>query len=196
MTQPWNGHRYVVVDVEGNGQRPPDLVEIAIVPVEDGVIGEGRSWLVRPPRPITAMARRIHRIGDDEVAAAPLAGEVAGEIGEHLDGAVFVAHNAHVDLDVIGRAVPGYTPSLVVDTLKAARRLRPGRMSYKLGSLADAFGLADGIGVGLRPHRATYDALICARLLVHLAAPQDGPPLTLADLVGEERTGDAAPTLF
>ena len=42
----WTGQSFVVVDVEGNGQQPPDLVELAAVPVVDGVIGEPVSWLV------------------------------------------------------------------------------------------------------------------------------------------------------
>src|SRR5947209_281392 len=32
----WTSLRYAVVDVEGNGQQPPDLVELAIVPIIDG----------------------------------------------------------------------------------------------------------------------------------------------------------------
>ncbi|WP_158293090.1 MULTISPECIES: exonuclease domain-containing protein [Kribbella] len=62
-----------MVDVEGNGQQPPDLVEISIVPIQNGTIGQPKNWLVRPPRPITAMARHFHRITDDEVADAPTA---------------------------------------------------------------------------------------------------------------------------
>ena len=38
--------RYAVVDVEGNGQQPPDLVDVAVVPVARGIIGPVASWLV------------------------------------------------------------------------------------------------------------------------------------------------------
>jgi DNA polymerase III epsilon subunit-like protein len=50
----WTDRRYVVVDVEGNGQQPPDLVEVAAVPIVNGVIGTPASWLVKP-RPVTQM---------------------------------------------------------------------------------------------------------------------------------------------
>ena len=63
----WSEHRYVVVDVEGNGHQPPDLVELAVVPIERGVIGEPATWLFQPEQPITPMARRIHGITDDNV---------------------------------------------------------------------------------------------------------------------------------
>ncbi len=52
----WTSLTYVVVDVEGNGQHPADLVELAIVPIIGGVIGEYMSWLVRPDQPITPFA--------------------------------------------------------------------------------------------------------------------------------------------
>ncbi|MCD0453321.1 3'-5' exonuclease [Actinocorallia sp. API 0066] len=195
-SQVWTSHRFAVVDVEGNGQRPPDLVEIAVVPVEGGIVGEPRCWLVKSPRPITAMARRFHRIADDEVSTAPEVAEVAEDIRGELDGAVFTAHNAHVDLGVVTRSLPGFRPAEVVDTLKIARRLVPGLDSYKLGSLAEAFELTDGIPPGLSPHRATYDALVCARLLVHLASRTVNTEMTLSDLLGREKPDDPAPTLF
>ncbi|MDP9843148.1 hypothetical protein [Streptosporangium lutulentum] len=72
-----------MVDVEGNGQQPPDLVEISIVAIESGTIGRPRNWLIRPPRPITAMARRFHKITDDQVAGAPRG---PGSAGAKING--------------------------------------------------------------------------------------------------------------
>ncbi|MEV0286248.1 3'-5' exonuclease [Kribbella sp. NPDC050820] len=185
-----------MVDVEGNGQQPPDLVEISIVAIENGTIGPPKTWLVRPPRQITAMARRFHRITDDMVAAAPTIADLDGQLREALGRTVFVAHNVRVDLGVVSRELPGFQPAQVLDTLKLARRLHPGRGSYKLGALIDAFGLADGLPSDLVPHRATYDAIVCARLLVHLASPPDRAPLTLTELLDtmgrKARTGTAA----
>jgi len=178
----WTSLDYAVIDVEGNGQQPPDLVEIAIVPISQGAIGPAESWLVRPPRPITSIARRFHRIADEEVAAAPSVADIAPELRAALDGRVLVAHNANVDLGVVARELPGYAPSQVVDTLKLARRLLPGRPSYRLGALVEELNLADGLPNDLRPHRATYDAIVCARLFVHVAVPVAMPPLTVADL--------------
>jgi DNA polymerase III epsilon subunit-like protein len=52
----WTTLNYVVVDVEGNGQQPPDLVELAAVPIVAGVVGEPSSWLVKPDQPISHFA--------------------------------------------------------------------------------------------------------------------------------------------
>ncbi|MEV4582329.1 exonuclease domain-containing protein [Nonomuraea jabiensis] len=165
---PWTESRYAVADVEGNGQQPPDLVEPAIVLIDQGTVGEPLTWMVKPPRPITPLACRIHGISNQQVASDPPVTEYAADIMAVFDGAIFVAHNAHVDLSVLARELPGFQPDQVIDTLKLARRLVPGLPSYKLGALAEELKLAADMPVGLKPHRAAYDALMCARLLAHL----------------------------
>ena len=53
----WTSLRYAVVDVEGNGQQPPDLVELAVVPIVGGIIGEpGAGWC--SPRGPSGTSRR------------------------------------------------------------------------------------------------------------------------------------------
>ena len=169
----WTRRRYAVVDVEGNGQQPPDLVELAVVPITGGVIGEPVSWLVRPPRPVTAMASRIHGLNNSDLTAAPVFPEIEAEVREALAADVLVAHNAPIDVGALRRHLTGWQCPEILDTLKLARRLLPGQASYRLGALVTAFSLADGLPAGLSPHRATYDALGTARLFVHLARNAD-----------------------
>lgn len=165
----WTTLNYVVVDVEGNGQQPPDLVELAAVPIVGGVIGEPASWLVRPDQPITHFARKIHGITNEQVEDAPAFGYVEADVLKALDASALIAHNAHVDVGVLQRKLGDWECPEVFDTLKLARRLVPGRSSYKLGSLVDAFDLAEGLEADLKPHRATYDVLVTAKLFVQLA---------------------------
>src|SRR6266498_1984910 len=193
---PWTGARLVVADVEGNGRRPPSLVEAAVVLIVAGRVGEPATWLVRPPEPITWQATRVHGITNAEVADLPGINAVAAEVREHLDGAVVVAHNAHIDLDVLTRELPGWQPAAVVDTLKVARVRLPGQASYRLGALVDAFDLARDLPAGLRPHRASYDALVTARLFVHLAADAESGPLLLGDLTGTPAAAPRPDQLF
>lgn len=103
----WTTLKYVVVDVEGNGQQPSDLVELAAVPVVAGIIGEARSWLVRPDQPITHFARRIHGITNEQVAEAPVFADIKDEVLSALDGSALIAHNAHIDVDVLQRKLDG-----------------------------------------------------------------------------------------
>src|SRR5437763_17176110 len=98
---PWTSSRIVVADVEGNGRRPPSLVEAALVPIVDGRIGEPATWLVHPGEPITWQATRVHGISNQEVADLPGVDAVADDLRAHLVRAVVGAHNAHPDLDLL-----------------------------------------------------------------------------------------------
>jgi exodeoxyribonuclease X len=193
----WTSLTYVVVDVEGNGQQPPDLVELAVLPLVAGTIGEPTSWLIRPNLPITPFARRIHGISNEQVADAPTFADIKTEVLAVLGKDALVAHNAHVDVGVLRRKLGGWECPEVFDTLRLARRLLPKLPSYKLGALVEHFSLGEGLPEGLTPHRATYDALIAARLFVHLAQDH-GIPRSLEELRNppQEVPDAAEPGLF
>jgi DNA polymerase III epsilon subunit-like protein len=193
----WTSLSYAVTDVEGNGQQPPDLVEVAVLPITDGSIGEPVSWLVRPPRPIKNFATRIHGISGKDVADAPPFAEIRHEVRAALAGRAIVAHNAHVDTGVLARELGDWESPEVFDTLKLARRLLPGQPSYKLGALVKKLGLDHEIPAGLVAHRAAYDVLVTARLFTRLAAGHDGRPVTLEELRGiapDRKPGDSDET--
>ena len=109
-----------------------------------------------------------------------------------------IAHNAHVDVGVLQRKLADWECPEIFDTLKLARRLLPDADSYKLGALVDAFKLAEGFPDPLTPHRATYDALVTARLFVHLATLPNIGSLSLEALRNPPTQGgeDAPVSLF
>lgn len=194
----WTSLKYVVVDVEGNGQQPPDLVELAIVPIVEGKIGEPKSWLVKPDERITDFVRRIHGITNDQVAEAPVFADIEQEVRAALNDMVFVAHNAPVDVGVLRRKLDGWEPNEVFDTVRLSRRFQPEQASHRLGTLVKAFFLDDDLPEGLTPHRATYDVLVTARLFVHLVTKTYPRPLSLEELRGQPTGGDhdEPPALF
>ncbi|MFI9380585.1 exonuclease domain-containing protein [Kutzneria sp. NPDC052558] len=194
----WTSLIYVVVDVEGNGQQPPDLVELTAVPIVAGEIGEPVNWLVKPELPIRNFATRIHGLTDKTVADAPAFEDIAAEVLKALDADALVAHNAHVDVGVLQRKLGEWDCREVFDTLKLARRTLPGQPTYKLGALVEAFKLDEDLAEDLVPHRATYDALVTARLFLRLANTSDDRPLTLEELRGDSPGGgdDEPATLF
>ena len=200
----WDDVDYVVVDVEGNGARPPDLVEVAAVPVRGGVVGKPLVWLIRPPVPITWQARKIHGISNDDVANAPTIDTVADEIKAALGDAIPVGHAVHVDLDVLHRSLPDWDHPTALDTLKLARHAFD-LESYKLTALVEHRRLDTDLPAGMKAHRADYDALVTARLFVDLAPGFAPGGATLGDLVEIASSGkrgnstpttDDAPTLF
>lgn len=169
-----------VVDVEGNGQRPVDIVEIAVVPVSaGGVVGEFRSWLVQPPRPITAIVtEKVHGISNEDVASAPPWADIAHEVMAALGDRALVAHNASVEHDALARHLPAYRPPAILDTLAIARRLWPELPKHGLSDLLQARGIRMGTRYGSR-HRAGYDAQATAWILRQLAEEAGG----LANLI-------------
>ena len=160
----------------------------------EGGIDQPASWLVRPAEPIRHFATRIHGLTNEDVAGAPLFTDIADQVLAALDMPALVAHNAHVDVDVLTRKLAGWQPPEIFDTLRIARRLLPGRASYRLGALTSAFHLNDGLPSGLSPHRAEYDALVAARLFIKLATRVTTLEVLRGSPRGKEE--DDAPSLF
>ncbi|WP_405008321.1 3'-5' exonuclease [Kitasatospora purpeofusca] len=166
--------RLFVVDVEGNGATPPDLVEVAAIPVESGrpVPKSARSTLVRPPHPITPFARRVHGIRNQDVAQAPTWSQVGPSVHADLEGMWICAHAAHVDYGVLLRHMPDWKPAGVIDTLRLARATYPKSGGYSLDALVERAGI-DLAAVPGHRHRAGFDAHATALLLIDLAAHYD-----------------------
>lgn len=175
------GQRLVVVDVEGNGQQPPEIVELAAVTITNGsVLSEPVSWLVKPARPITALVtRKVHGISNAAVATAPSFAEIGHQVEAVLAGAWLVAHNARVEVELLARQLPGFSPAGVVDTLRLARVLWPDRTGYGLDALIHQEHLDLSRVAKSRRHRAAYDAHATALLLLRLL---DTAPATVRSL--------------
>lgn len=161
----------LVVDVEGNGTNPPDLVEIAALPVRAGVpdTTTAGAWLIRPERPVTPRAAGIHGLTNDVLADQPAWAQLADEVGEFLGKGWICAHHAHVDYRELRRHLPTWKPAGVIDTLRLAKATYKDLPSYTLDGLIKhlAPDLSQAPRVGR--HRATYDAYATAKLLLAMA---------------------------
>lgn len=191
------GQRLVVVDVEGNGQNPPEIVEIAILRIDDSVdFSDVQSWLVRPAGPITAIVtRKVHGISNLDVATCPAWAEVAPEINRALTDCVLVAHGAHVERRVLGAHLPDWRPPLLLDTLRLAKHVWPGLASYSLPTLVVHADLDMSAVADLQPHRAGYDTWCAWQLLRALLDGSDldwDGVVAVASLSGSTNTAGAA----
>ncbi|WP_327065046.1 3'-5' exonuclease [Kitasatospora sp. NBC_01302] len=186
--------RVLVVDVEGNGAQPPDLVEVAAIPMVHGspVPSSARSTLLRPPNPITPFATRVHRITNQDVATAPTWEQVGARVHADLEGTWIAAHNAHVDYGVLLRHMPQWRPAGVLDTLRLARATCPAAGGYSLDALIDLTGI-DLAAVPGQRHRAGFDAHATALLLLDLAAHYDTWDALLAAAVPPKMPGASLP---
>jgi len=157
---------YVVVDVEttgGNGDSHR-VTEIGAVKLRNGRIVDRFSTLLNPQRPIPPGITRLTGITPAMVADAPYFSDVADEFEAFMQGAIFVAHNVEFDYGFIAREYGRLGrkfryPRLC--TCASMRRLYPGRRSYSLAALAEAYDIP------LRNHhRALCDAEAAAQLLL------------------------------
>src|SRR5438094_927127 len=155
--------RYVTFDLETTDKDVEvcEVVEIGAVRVAGGEIVDRFHSLVRPYRPITPGATKVHGYTDGDVRKARPLAEVWPEFRAFIGDDVLIAHNGqHFDIPVLRRLAAGRegVDSLVFyDTLPPVRSLS--RDSAKLEDLALRFGIDAG-----RAHHALDDAVTLARV--------------------------------
>ncbi len=159
---------YVTFDFETTDDNTEacELVEIGAAKVVAGeIVGRFHS-LVRPGRPITPRASRIHGRTEEDVRDARAFPEVWPEFCEFARGYVLIAHNGQkFDVPVLRRlaeGLAGLDELVFFDTLPLARSLSPG--SARLGDLAARFGIEPG-----RAHCAIDDAVTLAHVFRRLS---------------------------
>ncbi|MFJ6574169.1 exonuclease domain-containing protein [Streptomyces sp. NPDC091292] len=164
----------LVVDVEGNGANPPDLVEVAALPVRDGQpdTSTAGAWLTKPEHPVTPFAARIHGLTNERLAREPGWTEIAGQVHTLLATSWICAHNAHVDYRVLSAHLPQWRPAGVLDTLRLAKVTYPDLPKYRLDALIEHLK-PDLSAAPAQRHRATFDAYATAQLLVAMATHYD-----------------------
>src|SRR5881296_1746072 len=155
--------RYVMFDLETTDKDVEvcEVVEIGAVRVVGGEIVDRFHSLVRPYRPITPGATKVHGYTDGDVRNARPFAEVWPEFRAFIGDDVLIAHNGqHFDIPVLRRLAAGRegVDTLVFyDTLPLVRSLS--RDSAKLEDLALRFGIDAG-----RAHHALDDAVTLARV--------------------------------
>jgi len=155
---------YAIIDVETTGgqARHERITEIAIVLHDGQRIVNTFSTLINPERSIPWNITRITGISDDMVVGAPKFYEVARQIVEITEGAIFVAHNVTFDYSFVReeflRLGFQFTRRQLC-TVRLARRVFPGIASYSLSNLKAHFGIH-----AERSHRALDDTLATVKL--------------------------------
>ncbi|MFJ2774763.1 exonuclease domain-containing protein [Streptomyces sp. NPDC087300] len=164
----------LVIDVEGNGTHPPDLVEVAALPIRDGQPDTSTAgwWLTRPQRPVTPFAARVHGWSNERLLNEPGWEEISASVHAFLGTAWICAHHAHVDYRVLAAHLPQWRPAGVLDTLRLAKATYPGLAKYSLDSLIEHVQPDLSAAPGNR-HRATFDAYAAAQLLLAMAVHYD-----------------------
>ena len=149
---------YAVVDIETNGGslRNAKITEIAIYLFDGVEIVDSYVSLVDPETTIPPFITRLTGITEDMVATAPKFYEIAKNIIEITEGAIFVAHSVSFDYNIVRvefRRLGYDFKREKLCTVKLSRKLMPLQPSYSLGNLCESLNIViDG------RHRAGGDA--------------------------------------
>tara|TARA_B100000902_G_scaffold334116_1_gene333087 strand:- start:1196 stop:1813 length:618 start_codon:yes stop_codon:yes gene_type:complete len=134
-------------ETTGFSSRSNRVVEVAIVIVENGVIGESWTTLVNPGGDHELGASHIHGIQREWLSDAPSFSEIAGDLYSRLDQSVIVAHNADFDIRFLHAEMErsGYLPNGLLfpnwDSRNAASYATLPPPTRKLGDVALAFDI-------------------------------------------------------
>jgi DNA polymerase III subunit epsilon len=166
------GTRFAAIDFESAGTGPgltDEPVQIAIV----HATGTSQPVTVldsyiKPSRPVTWTARKVHGIHDGLLENAPLLHELWPQVRSSLEGRWVVAHGAATEKRFL-RAFPLHGFGPWVDTLTLVRAAHPTLTSHSLGEAIGSLGLSDELPAeNFRWHDARSDAIASLVLLGHL----------------------------
>jgi len=159
---------YAVVDLETTGHSPAKgdrMIQIAIVFIKEGKIGDKYVSFIDPGQKIPAFIRQLTGISDEDVKDAPLFEEIAAEVATLLEGTVFVAHNTDFDLSFLqsefARCGIVMWTGKKIDTVELSKVLIPSAPSYRLQDITEELGIPLASA-----HRADEDAEATAKLFL------------------------------
>jgi DNA polymerase-3 subunit epsilon len=133
---------FAFVDVETTGVSASGdrVLEVGIIRVENGKIVKELNSLLDPDSHVPPEITRITGIADSDILNAPHFSDIAEEVEELLQGAVFVAHNARFDYAFLKHefrrlGLPFNYKTL--DTVKLSRKLFPQLPHHNLDALIE-----------------------------------------------------------
>jgi DNA polymerase III epsilon subunit-like protein len=207
---PWYDAPLVALDLEGSGAQERDheaILEIATVPIVNAHpdVDNAYRTLVNPGRPIPKRPWISPGLTDHVLRNAPTIEAIEPAIAARTNGRYLIGHNVGVDWRLLHRRCPTIQPAGLIDTLRLARHLGT-TTSNGLTRLIAAHNLTakiDTLAASSQPHRALWDTVATAILLVTLIQQRWPTPPTIDQLssiagvlLASSPSGSAEPTLF
>ncbi|MBU0753259.1 MAG: DNA polymerase III subunit epsilon [Gammaproteobacteria bacterium] len=197
--------RQIMLDTETTGLDPSlghRIIEIGCVEMLGRrLTGQRFHRYINPERDIDAGAMQVHGITNERVAGEPVFGAIAAELVDFIRGAELVIHNAAFDVGFLNHefALLGLDPvagicDSVIDTLRMAREMRPGRKN-NLDALCRDFGVDNS---GRQLHGALLDAELLSEVYLAMTRGQESLIMDLepAAVAGSHATVGDRPALL
>lgn len=183
---------YVFVDVETTGVNAARgrVIELAAIRVENDIVVKTLTTLVNPEMPISYQITQITGISDADVAGKPTFQEIADELSDILDGAVFVAHNVRFDYSFLRhefrRVGKKFLPKQLC-TVKLSRSLYPEMARHRLSDVIAHHGFSFE-----SRHRAYDDANVLVQFWKKIR--EDHPEQVIDDAIAKQMRRPSIPT--
>ena len=138
--------KFAIVDIETTGSYAGahGITEIAIIVHDTEKVIDTFSTLINPESNVSPFVTRLTGITNEMLRDAPKFHEVAKQIWNMTENAIFVAHSVNFDYTFIREAFK----SLGADfrrkklcTVRLSRKIFPGHSSYSLGNICSSLGI-------------------------------------------------------
>ena len=190
--------RQVVLDTETTGldfRLGDRVIEIGCVELLNRKItGQRFHRYINPEREVEAGALAVHGLSNEFLQDKPRFGEIVAEFLDFIQGAELVIHNAAFDVGFLNNELALQRKSQieqacagVVDTLKMARELHPGRRN-SLDALCERYTIDKS---GRTLHGALLDAELLAEVYLAMTRGQES---LIMELVADPTQGLQAET--
>jgi len=129
---------YVDIETTGGSYRNSRVLEVAAIRVEGGQIVREFHSLINPDTHVPSFITQITGITSEDVVDAPRFEDIADELREVMDGAIFIAHNVRFDYSFLkaefAQTDIHFNPKLLC-TVRLSRALYPGQTGHSLEKL-------------------------------------------------------------
>lgn len=160
--------KLVAIDFETANAMPESACAVGVSVFEDGAEIDGYYTLIKPKgryRQFDWRNVRIHNITYEQVQDAPDFKEVYAYLSQYFEDAVFVAHNADFDMNVLARCCAANQLEIpdisYFCTVKLMRRMFPYLGHHRLNDCCQY------MAIELDHHNAQSDAEACAQIVLN-----------------------------
>ncbi len=186
--------RQIALDTETTGISTDEghrIIEIGCIEIENRrITGNEFHCYLNPEREIDEGATRVHGLTLEKLSNEPLFKEVAKEFLNFVSGAELIIHNAAFDVGFLNKEISLLEwdessiedHSLVMDTLKMAREMHPGKKN-SLDALCTRYEIDRSMR---QVHGALIDADLLAKVYLAMTGGQDALDLDQPILNSQE----------
>ncbi|WP_395694160.1 DNA polymerase III subunit epsilon [Piscinibacter sp.] len=172
--------RQIFLDTETTGLNAESgdrIIEIGCVEMLNRRLsGRNLHFYLNPERSSHEDAVKVHGLTDEFLADKPKFAEIVADFVEFIRGAELVIHNAAFDVGFLNNELGLLQQESidqlcgeVIDTLRMAREMRPGKKN-NLNALCAEFGVDNS---GRQVHGALLDAGLLAEVYIRMTRGQD-----------------------